>query len=434
MSAFSVMYCLYLAIQVVIASFLLQPFILLLISGVGRYFGLRPQSVSAADPATKFQFGIIITAHRETEFIPPIIDSLLKQTYPHFNVYVVADECDQQQLQFSDPRIHILSPPHPLNNQLASLQFGFQKLSAEDEILVIFDPDNLVHRDFLKVLNAWYNKGYLAVQGKLQSKNTDGPYARIDGLGNTLSNFTDREMRSLLGLSSCVWGCGISVHRSVYNNITFDDKSNTGGFDKHMQADIAKNVPRIAYAQEALFYDEKVADAQNFERQRIRWIAAYFRFIPAALDVWATGLGKRSFNLMFFGYNLLRLPYFLLLLLGATFAVTDWLIDPRIGQAWVLILGLFSLSFLLILTRENTPASVLRSLCYIPLIFYHQLRALFRIKSAKTSMLKTEHHRVIYIDEILERGMIRFTKDHKAIVASGGSLPAPASNSENHPA
>jgi cellulose synthase/poly-beta-1,6-N-acetylglucosamine synthase-like glycosyltransferase len=403
MNAFSVMYCLYLAIQLAIASFLLQPFILLLISAVGRYFGLRPKKTSAGHSARQFQFGIIITAHKETEFIPPILDSLLKQTYQRFNVYVVADDCDQQQLHFSDPRIHILSPPQPLNNQLASLQFGFQKLSAEDEILVIFDPDNLVHPDFLMVSNAWYNKGYLAVQGKLQSKNTDGPYARIDSLGNTLSNFTDREMRSLLGLSSCVWGCGISVHKSVFNNITFDDKSKTGGFDKHMQVDIAKNVPRIAYAQEALFYDEKVADGQNFERQRIRWIAAYFRFIPAALDVWATGLRKRDFNLMFFGYNLLRLPYFLLLLLGATFAVTDWLIDPRIGQAWLLVLGLFSLSFLLILLRENTPASVMRSLAYIPPIFYHQLRALFKIKSAKTSMLKTEHHRVIYIDEILDR-------------------------------
>ena len=433
MNAFSVLFCLYLAIQVVIASFLIQPFILLVISSVGRFFGLHAPRLSAARTAKQFQFGIIITAHKETEFIPPIVDSLLKQSYPHFNVYVVADDCDHEQLHFSDPRIHILTPPLPLNNQVASLQFGFDSLTAEDEVLVIFDPDNLVHPDFLEVLNAWYNKGFRAVQGKLQPKNTDGPYARIDGLGNSLSNFTDREMRAMLGLSACVWGCGISVHKSVYNNITFDHKSMTGGFDKHVQADIAKNVPRIAYAQEALFYDEKVADGQNFERQRIRWIAAYFRFLPAALDVWVTGLRKRSFNLMYFGYNLLRLPYFLLLLLGAAFTITDWLIDPRIAQIWIFVLGLFSLSFLLILTRENTFGAVVRSVCYVPLIFYHQLRALFRIKSAKTSMLKTEHHRVIYIDEILDRGMIRFAHDHKTIVASGGSLPAPASNSENHP-
>ncbi len=434
MNLFPVMYCLYLAIQTLIASFLLQPSILLLISSLGRYFGLRPEYPAPAPHARQFRFGIIVTAHRETEFIPPIVDSIMKQTHQLFNVYVVADNCDPRELRFADQRIHILSPPQPLDNQLASLQFGFQRLLAEDEILVIFDPDNLVHPDFLMELNAWYNKGYLAVQGKLQPKNIDGPYARIDGLGNTLSNFTDREMRSLLRLSSCVWGCGISVERSIYSKIAFDDKSKTGGFDKHMQADIAKNVPRIAYAQKALFYDEKVADGQNFERQRIRWIAAYFRFIPAALDVWVNGLKKGNFNLMFFGYNLLRLPYFLLVLLGATFTITDWIIDPRIGHAWLLVLSLFSLSFVLVVLRENTLPSVLKSICYVPLIFYHQLRALFKIKTAKTSMLKTENHRVMYIDEILDRDSIRYRQDHPPTVASGGSLTAPASNSENRPA
>jgi cellulose synthase/poly-beta-1,6-N-acetylglucosamine synthase-like glycosyltransferase len=404
MNALSVLFCLYLAIQVFIASFLLQPLILLLISSAARFFRPRHQHPYKTSPANQVQFGIVITAHKQTEFIPPIVDSLLKQTHRQFNIYVVADDCDPRQLQFSDPRVHILVPSAPLHNQLASLQFGFESLSTEDEVLVIFDPDNLVHPDFLKVLNTFYNDGYRAVQGRLQAKNIDGPYARIDGLGNTLSNFTDREMRELLGLSACVWGCGISVHRSVYNNITFDDKSRTGGFDKHMQADIAKNVRRIAYAQEAIFYDEKVADGQNFERQRIRWIAAYFRFLPAAFDVWATGFRKKNFNLIYFGYNLMRLPYFLLLLLGTTFTATDWLIDPRLGQAWVLILGGFSLSFLLILTRENSLRTVARSIRYIPMIFYHQLRALFKIKTAKTSMLKTEHQRVIYIDEILNQG------------------------------
>jgi cellulose synthase/poly-beta-1,6-N-acetylglucosamine synthase-like glycosyltransferase len=399
---FPLLLCLFLAIQVFIASFLLQPLILLAINAVIGMLPRRPRSPAAEHLVRQFRFGIIITVHKQTEFISPIVDSLLKQTHREFNAYVVADDCDLQQLEFLDPRIHILIPPAPFHNQVASLQLGFESLSAEDEVLVIFDPDNLVHPDFLKVLNSWYNQGYQAVQGRLQSKNIDGPYARIDGLGNTLSNFTDREMREVLGLSACVWGCGISVHRSVYKNIAFDDKSRTGGFDKHTQADIAKNVPRIAYARDAIFYDEKVADGENFERQRIRWIAAYFRFLPAALDVWATGLKKGSFNLMYFGYNLMRLPYFLLLLSGAAFTVTDWLIDPRIGKSWALILAGFTLSFLLIQARENTLGSAIRSVCYVPLIFYHQFRALFRIKKAKTSMLKTEHRRVVYIDDILK--------------------------------
>src|ERR1700743_955283 len=175
MNVINVLLCLYLAIQLIIVSFILQPLILLVISSIGRNLGLWKTRSSTGQTDKEIQFGIIITAHKETEFIPPIVDSLLKQTHSRFNVYVEAENCDHHHPRFSAPRIPILDPPQPFHNQLASLQYGFENLSADDEVLVIFDPDNLVHPNFLKVLNTWSNKVYGAVQGKLQPKNTEGP-------------------------------------------------------------------------------------------------------------------------------------------------------------------------------------------------------------------------------------------------------------------
>jgi cellulose synthase/poly-beta-1,6-N-acetylglucosamine synthase-like glycosyltransferase len=396
-----VLLVMYLMLQVLVAFFLIQPFLLLLIYAVGRMMGVRPPA-TPRDAVTKdYRFGILITAHRVTDFIPPIIDSLLKQTYSAFNVYVVADDCDISQLHFTDPRVNILVPPFPLNNQTASLQFGFRHFDERDEVLVIFDPDNLVHPNFLQVLNAWYNKGYRAVQGNLQSKNKEGIYAQIDSLGMFLGNFVERDMRSMLGLSVNIWGCGVSVHREVYQNIIYDAKSRMGGFDKHMQAEIVKDVDRIAYARSAIVYDEKVDDAYNFERQRIRWIAAYFKFLGKAFGVLFAGLRKRDFNLVYFGLNLIRLPYFLLLIMAVCIAMTDWPIDPPLTEAWALILGFFTLSFTVIVLINTAGRSVAKSIWYIPLVFYHQLRALFKLRIHKKSLLKTEHTKVLYIDEIL---------------------------------
>lgn len=397
----------YFGLQIILASWLIQPFFLLLIHAIEKMTGIRPARISTATPPKDYAFGILITAHQQTDFLPPIVDSLLKQTYTRFNVYIVADDCDISPLNFTDPRIRVLVPPSALHDKVASLQFGLRHLADKDEVLVIFDPNNLAHPDFLRTLNTWYNKGYEAVQGNLQSKNSDGVYAKLDSLGVLMGNFVEREARSMLGLSVNIWGCGVSVKKEVYQKIIYNSKSRTGGFDKHMQTEIARNVDRIGYASEAIVYDEKVDDGYNFERQRIRWIGAYFKFLGEAFRLLLTGVRNRNFNLIYFSYNLIRLPWFLLLLFAGAIAATDWLIYPMLTHIWLVILALFFLSFVTITAMRKEGRSASRGLLFIPLLFYHQIRALFRLRAGSRSMLKTRHSKIIYIDEILRNSQPR---------------------------
>jgi len=397
----------YLGLQIILASWLIQPFFLLLIHAIGKMTGIRAARRPFAKPAKDYTFGILITAHQQTDFLPPIVDSLLKQSYTLFNVYIVADDCDISPLNFTDPRVRVLVPPSALHDKVASLQYGLLHLADKDEVLVIFDPDNLAHPDFLRTLNTWYNMGYEAVQGNLQSKNNEGVYAKLDSLGVLMGNFVEREARSMLGLSVNIWGCGVSVEKEVYQKIIYDAKSRTGGFDKHMQTEIARNVSRIGYAREAIVYDEKVEDGYNFERQRIRWIAAYFKFLGEAFQLLLTGIRNRDFNLIYFSYNLIRLPWFLLLLFAGAIAASDWLIYPMLTHIWLVILAFFFLSFVTITAMREEGRSASGGLLFIPLLFYHQLRALFRIRAGSRSMLKTRHSKIIYIDEILRNSQPR---------------------------
>lgn len=427
-----ILWYLYLAAQLFLVSFLFHPFILLLIYAGTRLLGLRPRPTPFRAIRKQYQFGIVITAHRETDLIPPIIDSLLKQTHRRFNVYVVADDCDIRHLHFRDTRIHLLKPPTALNDQMASLNYGLQHLTDQDEVLVIFDPDNLVHPDFLHTLNAFYNSGCSAVCGRMRSKNSQAAYEQIDSMGASLSNFIERDMRSLLGLSSNISGSGISVHKHLYRTIEYDERSKTGGFDKQLQLGIVKNIRRIAYARDAVFYDEKVGDGQNFERQRIRWIAAHFKFLGNAFDLLWTGLRRRDGNLIYFAYNLVRPPYFILLTLSCFMMVTDWFIDPRLSFAWLAGLAAFTLSFLLIVTKDMTHRSLTRMILYIPRIFYRQLRALARLKLNKRSLLKTSHTRVVYIDDILSPSPTSSAATRPPFTASSSAPPpAPASTKQN---
>jgi glycosyltransferase involved in cell wall biosynthesis len=388
-------------IQLALSSYLWLPVVLLVVSFTVNLFGQRISPVNLSGNSNKsYKFGIIVTAHRETKFLPPIIDSILRQTYQNFEVYIVADDCDITGLRFNDPRVHLFKPEVALNTNTKSIQYAIDRFSPGTEVLIIFDPDNLLHPDFLKVMNNYYNAGYKAVQANLNPKSISGMYEQMDNAGATFYSFIDRTARTALGLSVNMWGCGVSVLTEVYLNIKYNDKSNMGGFDKHMQAEIVQHVPMIAYAPEAIFFDEKVSDAKNLESQRVRWINAYFKFIPEGLKVMLNGFLNRNINVAFFGYNLIRPPYFLEILIAFLFIVIGFFTHQTMMFFWIGSLLAFLISFVLI-TVLFSPGKSKTGLWYMPLFFFHQIKSMFKISLNKRSILKTEHFKVLYIDDVI---------------------------------
>ena len=181
--------------------------------------------------------------------------------------------------------------------------------------MVVFDADNLVHPDYFAKLNQYYQSGYEVVQTHMLSKNFDTVYARLDSIGHIFNTFTEREARMRLGLSSCILGLGISLKTKLYDEIRYNDS--LGGFDKKLQAFMVKRVDQIAFANDVIVYDEKVADGDTFERQRTRWIYTYFKYFKDNFALLTLGLRKFKLNLIYFGFNALRPPLFLTL--GAGF-------------------------------------------------------------------------------------------------------------------
>ena len=228
----------------------------------------------------------------------------------------------------------------------------------------------------------------------------------MDTVGVLFNNFVDRDMRARLGLSVNIWGCGISVSCAIYRKILYDERTRTGGFDKHMQAEIAKNIPRIAYAGDAILYDEKVDDGHNLERQRTRWIRAYFKFLGKKRFLWSASprsTATRRKSHLFRLQSQLITPYFLLLLLGTSLRIRiDWTSHPAWSITWMIVLLLFLVSFIAIVVISASGKAVARGIWYMPLLFFHQLRSLFKIRMGRHSFLKTEHSKILYIDDLLK--------------------------------
>jgi len=398
--ALTILNGIFLAIQAVIALYLLLPFLLLLLHSFlpkgkpaqeKRYPVVRDQ---------EFDFAAIITAHQDTRFIPPLVDSFLRQTHDRFTVYVVADDCDIDGLEFSDPRIQLLCPEPALHAKIKSIKYAVDRFVRPHDVLVVFDSDNLVHPRYLEELNWYFRRGFRAVQTHMLSKNTDTIYAKLDSIGHIYNTFLERQAKMELGISSSILGLGIAIETELYRQVMYKD--GLGGFDKKLQADIVRAIPQLAFAEEAIVYDEKVDDGATLERQRTRWIYTYFKYFRINWKLFAEGWKRPSFNLIYFGFTALRPPLFITVGLAALFGLADLFIAPFLSLVWGAILLSFLLSFVLIVLTQSRQKGMAQALLYIPVVVIRQVSALLKIKKASRDFLKTDHVKVIYIEELLK--------------------------------
>jgi cellulose synthase/poly-beta-1,6-N-acetylglucosamine synthase-like glycosyltransferase len=397
---FLIFFSFFIAVQVLLAAYMLLPFFLLLIHFL---FTRNRQLVGKKYPVKEikeYDFAAIVTAHRDTRFILPLIDSFLKQNYTNFILYVVADDCDTNTLPASNNKVQILKPEPALHAKIKSIKYAVDHFVRPHEVMVVFDSDNLVHPDYLKRLNGYFCCGFKAVQTHMLSKNTETVYARLDSIGHIYNTFVERQSRMELGLSSSILGLGIAIDTNLYKQVMYKDA--LGGFDKKLQADIIRTIPQLGFAKDAIVYDEKVDDGDTLERQRTRWIYTYFKYFPVNWKLFTTGLQQFSFNKMFFAFTTLRPPLFITVALAFLFLVAGFFIHPLMGLLWLGIITTFVVTFILIILTQSLQKGMGQALLYIPVIVLRQIKALLKIKTAGKDFLKTEHTKVVYIDDILK--------------------------------
>ncbi len=392
----------FLLLQAIVASYILVPSVSLLSYLLLNFLKIKtPYEKKPFRTDRNFNFGIIVTAHQEAQFILPIVDSILKQTYSHFQVYVVADDCDVSGIRFQDERVVILKPEPVLHAKIKSIRYALSHLKKQPDAVIILDSDNLIHPRFLEVMNNHFRKGYRVVQSAFKPKNADTVYARMDAIGDMYNFFLDREARMRLGVSSSIWGSGVAIDYDLYNEVKYN--SFLGGFDKKLQAHLVQRVHRMMFAPEAILYDEKITSGASLETQRTRWIFAYFNYFKDSWSIFLNGIKRRNFNLIYFGFITLRPPLFIVL--GAAFIITfvNFFFSKTLFIVWLFLLLSFIVSFIGIIALKGRSAMYLRTLLMMPFFVLRQIAALFKIRRANKSFLKTEHTELVFIDDLLKR-------------------------------
>lgn len=339
-------------------------------------------------------FAIIVTAYEQTDSLHAVVNSILKLAYSNYLVYIVADKCDVSGLIFNDSRVIVLRPEQTLASNTKSHFYAINRFQRNHERLTIIDSDNLVHPQYIKELNVFFNQGYSAVQGLRAAKNLDTTYACLDAARDIYYHFYDGKILFSIGSSATLAGSGMAFTTKLYRACLENRDVSGAGFDKVLQYAILEKDERIAFAERAIVYDEKTTMPDQLVKQRSRWINTWFKYFGLGFQLIAKSLPNKSFNQFTFGFILIRPPLFIFLILSMVCMIADLLINPYFSILWLIGFAVFIAGFSLSLLSVETDPRIYKSLINIPKFVFLQILSLLKSRKANAYSVATKHYHV----------------------------------------
>jgi len=229
----------------------------------------------------KTRFAAVIAAHNEERVIGHVIDSLKKQNYPRelFDIFVIADNCTDKTEEIA--RKHGAIVYSRFDNEKRGKGFALEwmfsilfKMEKQYDAVAVFDADNVVSSNFLREMNKQHCKGHKIVQGYIDSKNPYDTWITASySVAFWMANRIFQLPRYYMGLSCSLCGTGFSVDTRVLEKIGWGATCLTEDLEFTMK--LVLNNMKIAWAHNAVVYDEKPLTLAQSWRQRVRWMQGH---------------------------------------------------------------------------------------------------------------------------------------------------------------
>lgn len=248
------------------------------------FIGLLKGEVKLPRAKKLHRYAFFIAAHNEEPVIANLVKSIKDQDYPSelIDVFVVADACTDNTAEEARRAGAIVYERNDLARKGKSwvMDYGFSRILEEYpntyEGYFIFDADNLLSRDYVRIMNDAFDQGYLAVTSYRNSKNFGSSW-----ISSAYATWFLREARYLnnprmiCGTSCAVSGSGYLVSAKIVEAMH--------GWDFHtLTEDIqfstfcAVQGVQIGYAP-AEFYDEQPLTLSASVKQRMRWTKGFYQ-------------------------------------------------------------------------------------------------------------------------------------------------------------
>ena len=240
------------------------------------------------------RFIILIPAYKTGYSAEQTVHSILGQSYPQrlFDVTLIADQLDEMSnFRLAQQPITLLTPNFSKSSRAKSLQLAINNLPQFKlyDIAVVLSPGCIVEPEFLSQLNDAYEAaGTKAIQCHLLSQNRDTVAARLSAIFEEINNSIFRSGHVTLGLSAATASSAMAFDFSWFKANIMETK--TLWDDKELEARLLRQHIFVDYFDNIKVFSEKTRRAEDFSRQRRRWIHSHFatifrniRYLPGAI-------------------------------------------------------------------------------------------------------------------------------------------------------
>lgn len=223
--------------------------------------------------APKTKFCVLVAARNEGNVIGNLVESLVKQNYPKelYDVYTLVNNSTDNTLEVArNAGSKIIEVDEVTKTKGEVLDYGFRKLKDSDyDAYVVFDADNIVDKDFLKVMNNVYSSGYKIAQGRRDSLNsTDNWISSSYSIFYYIQNLFYNHARTKIAWNATINGTGFMADKKFVEEY-YHPCTITEDIELALIATLKEE--RVVYTEEAITYDEQPTNFKVSWTQRIRW-------------------------------------------------------------------------------------------------------------------------------------------------------------------
>lgn len=228
------------------------------------------------------RFLALIPAHDEAAVIGDAVRALARQDYPRdrFHVVVVADNCaDATAARARAAGADLVlerADRRRVGKGFALAWARERALAAFDaDAVCVFDADNVMAPGFLAAMDARLAAGAQVAQGSVETKNPDDSWVtQASTLGQAVAARLFQRSRDRLGMSASLAGTGYCIRTGVLAAHPPEPGCLTD--DHELQLRLLRAGIRVAWAPEAVTFDEKPITLGSSWRQRVRWAQGHW--------------------------------------------------------------------------------------------------------------------------------------------------------------
>ena len=270
--------------------------------GIFAFLSLFAKDADMPKAKKENRFVVIVTSHKSGKSLERTVKSVLGQSYAQrlFDITVVADHEDEMTMfHLAQQPITLLTPTFERSTRTKCLQLAVNNLPQFKiyDAVVLLDAGDVVEPEFLEQMNMAYEAARTkAVQAHKLSLNRDTTSARLSAVFEEINNSIFRRGHIAVGMPAAMASSGIIFEFNWFKKYIQSARPSWG--DKELEFSLLRQHIHVDYFDQIFVYNEKVRQAEDFNRQHRRNIMMQLRSILRNIRYMPIAMANRHYNLI----------------------------------------------------------------------------------------------------------------------------------------